>query len=92
MKCECGNNVTTPFCPQCGMPTNNPLLGLLSYVRSQKNSAVRNFNNRMKFESENYPNSPKADVPKKVLRWSEWEYALLQSIGEDHAPSAKPDD
>ena len=74
MRCECGKNITTPFCPQCGRSaiTTAPLLSLLAYVRQHGAWARRNHEERIR--NQGYDEAPR----QSVTRWTEWEKALLE--------------
>lgn len=75
----CGAKLTTPFCPFCGKPADDPLPGLLHYVRKQlrRSRALQVSRN----ERVHPPRHLKASA-KSVERWTAWEIALRAAIEE----------
>jgi hypothetical protein len=74
MKC-CDQEVTTPFCPQCGQPAS-PLEELYQHVA--KTAKMQ----RSILESDRraFPQSPSEKREAKVVKWELWRDSLRELI------------
>lgn len=76
MKCKCGNEFDTAFCPQCGEMTGNSLLTLIQHCNTiilQKRTIREKY----------YTGERKTKPDQKELKWVGWRDALLQLIEEN---------
>ena len=86
MKCQCGCEVTTKFCPECGTPSESfhNIQGLLRHVQMSLHSVETRVTMAEK-HLEGKQQTPASESRMRKIRntakkWKAWEEALLELI------------
>lgn len=78
MKC-CGEELTSPFCPQCGERTgNSTLTALLLHVRKQQRAETERSERQLynQLEMSDRRIKAKERIIKNIAKWKSWGDAL----------------
>lgn len=76
----CGENRTTPFCPECGKQIPGTLHSLLAYLRTHQRQCEKQRD--VKKERAGYPEAKLARITATINKWKAWADSVEQALGQ----------